>query len=549
MPRSVLGNFICLRKAVTATFRQRGRWVLGVVTIGLLGLASVPAPVSRAASAPATAPAAMTTPDEDWLVDEQGRQYQLGRIDKKLPHVRLDGNRLRTSLGVTVDLAGEDDATFFVKVYRPVESTADAPPARPAEDKAKIAASYAVDLETSTTMRFEPFGEGLPRTGQWRYGFVLVDMNGDGHLDIVHGPPRRASGPPIIFLGDGAGRWRQWQATFPPARYGYGNVAVADFNRDGHLDIAMGIHLLGMTVLVGDGAGRFTTASTGMDPLDPHTAFSSHALVAVDWDGDGHIDLVALGEGPRLGSVRSGKPSVSGGPSSSLVFYRNRGDATWEKRVGARPQFGDTLILAPSRVDGRPWLVAGTIERGRQDLVVKPGDPFTTEVLPGLRPRATVRGAAIADFDGDGHEDLAIGYTAYEGEEWRSGIDLVIRRPDKPAERRGVFVQASPRAVMALGSGDLDGDGRPDLVALSGDGETVVLRNSGGGRFTREDVQLTERVPGCQGYSVRVQDLDRDGRAEIVAGFAGEAEGMASIRRAGCPGQGSLRAWRSRPRS
>jgi hypothetical protein len=53
------------------------------------------------------------------------------------------------------------------------------------EDKAKIAASYALDLKTSSTMKFEPFDEGLPRSGQWRYGFELVDMNGDGHLDIV----------------------------------------------------------------------------------------------------------------------------------------------------------------------------------------------------------------------------------------------------------------------------------------------------------------------------------------------------------------------------
>src|SRR2546423_13615409 len=101
---------------------------------------------------------------------------------------------------------------------------------------------------------------------------------------------------------------------------------------------------------------------------------------------------------------------------------------------------------------------------------------------------------------------------------------------------------------MALAAGDLDGDGRPDLVALSGDGETLVLRNAGGGTFTREDVQLTERVVGCRGHHVVVQDLDKDGRADIVAGFAGEAEGIGVYRTQGCPGQGSLRVWRSRPR-
>ena len=192
-----------------------------------------------------------------------------------------------------MDLAGEDEQSFFMKVYRVTEETG--PPVKlgsTPEEKAKIAAGYQFDLRSSQTLNFEPFDEGLPRSGQWRFGFVLADMNGDGHLDIVHGPPRRSLGPPVIFLGDGAGRWRRWPAKFPPQKYDYGHVAVADFNGYGHLDIAMGMHLLGITVLLGDGAGGFTTASKGMDPVDPHTGFSSHALVVVDWDGDGRVDLI-----------------------------------------------------------------------------------------------------------------------------------------------------------------------------------------------------------------------------------------------------------------
>lgn len=532
---------------------HRLSWRRGVLggLIAAACLSSPWAPLTQAASQAPSAPPSADT-NEEWLVDAQGSEYKIQRIDKTTPHLRLPGNRLRIVYGITLDLAGEDEHAFLVKVYRDTGGTGPAGPKAPTPDeKAKVAATYAFELPSSQTLGFAPFDEGLPRSGQWRNGFVLADMNGDGHPDIVHGPPRRRPGPPVIFLGDGAGRWSRWNATFPAQRYDYGTVAVADFNRDGRLDIVMGMHLLGITVLLGDGTGRFTSAAVGMDLLDPQTAFSSHALAAVDWDGDGHTDVVALAEGPRLGGRRVTPGALAVSSVMGLALYRNRGDATWEKKIGpnTRAMAGDALVLGESKPQGRPWLVAGTITRGQTDLVVRPGDPFTVESLTGLRRLAAVKSLAMADFDRDGHEDVAVAYSAHEGGQWRSGIDLFLTRPDGPPQRRTIYVEQGPRGVTALGAGDLDGDGRPDLVALSGNGETLVLRNVGGGAFAREDVQLTERVVGCQGYHVQVRDLDRDGRADIVAAFAAEPEGLGVYRTEGCPGQGSLRAWRSRPRS
>jgi hypothetical protein len=525
------------------------------LALGAVGLA--PGRVAGQGSPPAAAPPSSDARGGDatgeaWLIDDQGRHYRIDRLPKSFPHQRLEGNRLRTVWGITVDLAGEEGDAFLVKVYKPSGGTGPpAPRGASDEEKARVAATYRFDLAGSDRLRFEPFDEGLPRSLQWRHGFALADMNGDGKLDIVHGPPRKRPGPPVIFLGDGAGHWRRWrEAAFPAQAYDYGNVAVADFNGDGRLDIALGMHLLGVAVLLGDGAGRFTAAGQGMDPIGPRqAAFASRALAALDWDGDGHVDVLALGEGPRLELRRNpATGAMTSASSMGMVLYRNRGDATWEKRTGTQNGglFADALAVGRLGPGGRPGLVAASSARGRDDLLFLPGDPFTVTPLPGVRPGALVRAIAVADFDGDGHDDVAIGYAAYEGERWRSGLDVVLMRPGATAERRAVYVEDGAQGVSALGAGDLDGDRRPDLVALTAHGETLVLPNAGGGTFTREAAQLTPRTPGCQGYHVEVRDLDGDGLADIAAAFAGESEGMALATTPGCPGEGSLRAWRSR---
>ena len=91
-------------------------------------------------------------------------------------------------------------------------------------------------------------------------------MNGDRVPDIVHGPPRKGRGWPVIFIGDGKGGFTRWAASFPRLPFDYGVVAVADFDRDGRADdIAIGSHLRGIAVLTGDGKGEFKQWGRGLE--------------------------------------------------------------------------------------------------------------------------------------------------------------------------------------------------------------------------------------------------------------------------------------------
>ncbi len=384
----------------------------------------------------------------------------------------------------------------------------------------------------------EEIAAGLPRSGQWRSAFDLADLDSDGRLDLVHGPPRKGGGGPRVFLG-GAEGWRPWAELGVPAlAYDYGAAAVADFDRDGRQDLALAVHLRGLLVLAGEGPGRFVARSEGL-AFGPG-AFSSRALAAADWDGDGAPELLALSDGPR--------PFAKGGADRSaavgLRIFKLRG-ARWEELDGKNPAnlaFGDAL--ATGDVDGDGVLDAATSSNvaGLRGIVHR-GTRSGREIreVAELPERALVPAVALGDLDRDGRADLVASTLRAEGDQWKTSLEALLSRGDR-FERRTLLEKVGRQSVSALAVGDLDGDGAADLGALDVEGSLRLFRNDGRGQL---HAVLALPAPawrsGCGGTHLRLTDLDADGRAEIVAAFAGEAEGSP----ARCSSGGGLTAWRT----
>ena len=128
--------------------------------------------------------------------------------------------------------------------------------------------------------------------------------------------------------------------------------------------------------------------------------------------------------------------------------------------------------------------------------------PIANTAGPGPAPR----GAATADFDGDGHADLvSIGDFTFG--------DLRVSR----GLGNGTFAAATTIAgttqTQGLDAGDVTGDGVPDVVAMS-TSAVKILKGNGAGAFT-----LTGTYSLTLGGQVQplIVDLDNDGDNDIVA--------------------------------
>ena len=97
-----------------------------------------------------------------------------------------------------------------------------------------------------------------------------------------------------------------------------------------------------------------------------------------------------------------------------------------------------------------------------------------------------------------------------------------------------------------MAMGDLDGDGELDLAAVSSEGSVFTFAGDGKGGLTEDEtIPVSPWRAGCSGYRIRLRDLNHDKRAEIVASFAGEREGL--MPGPACDNGGGIEAWTTLP--
>jgi Pro-kumamolisin, activation domain/Bacterial Ig-like domain (group 3)/FG-GAP-like repeat len=253
-------------------------------------------------------------------------------------------------------------------------------------------------------------------------------------------------------------------------------------------------------------------AVSGPSPEIAVTTGSQSGLVITgDFNGDGIPDfaatsmnlatqlMVSLGVGdgtfkPAVGSVVSTDPTVTG--AYGLVTGDFNADGIADIAVSFAS--GNTMVVMLGKGDG-------TFQQG-QALSIPPIGSASSSVLGNL---------VTADFNGDGIQDIAL----FNGGNYIGNIEVFFGVGDGSFGRTPTIIASigdydSTNAPDNLVVGDLNNDGKPDLVAfIQLDGEVATFLGNGDGTFQSEVTYAS----GNGTTSGAVGDLNHDGFPDIVA--------------------------------
>ena len=388
----------------------------------------------------------------------------------------------------------------------------------------------------------------------WAQGVCVGDYDNDGWPDLLvtyYGHNR-------LYRNLGNGKFRDVtaQAKLPVdgIRYGSG-CSFFDYDRDGYLDLFVanyvdldlektpkpgtgsfcvwkeipvmcgprGLPLAHNVLYHNNGDGTFTDVSQQAGILKPGGRYALGVATA-DFNNDGWPDIyVACDMTPSL-------------------LYQNKHDGTFEERgveAGVAYNFDGALqagmgvAVGDFDGDGRLDIAKTNFSGDLTSLYRNEDGKFFTDVSrdAGLAARQYLGwGVAFLDADDDGWPDLVIanGHVYPEVENKPIGDDylepsLLFRNlgdgrfSDLTAHAGPAF--GTPRPARGLAVGDLDGDGRPEIVIVNMNSTPSLLKNRQiGGNFLNVALVGTKSNRSGIGGRVRLIAGQRDMIAEVMSG-------------------------------
>jgi hypothetical protein len=268
-----------------------------------------------------------------------------------------------------------------------------------------------------------------------------------------------------------------------------GGFAVADFNGDGRLDVAVTNESDG-TVSI------FLTKPDGLyaAKVDYPVGNTPVQLVAADFNADGKTDLAVVNSGDNTVSILLG---VGNGTFAPQVTYA----------TGTMPV---AISAADFNGDKKTDLVIANQTAGTLSVFFGNGDGTFTLQTPAIAVGTTPFAIVASDMNGDGKPDLLV----LNGTIGSSATLSLLTNSGN-----GTFGPASPLlndAVSAMAVGDVNHDGIPDIaVTVDSSDQISILLGNGTGGFRTASVDVSNSL-GAGPEAIVLGDFDHDGNIDLA---------------------------------
>ncbi|MGB8167588.1 MAG: FG-GAP-like repeat-containing protein [Chthoniobacteraceae bacterium] len=326
---------------------------------------------------------------------------------------------------------------------------------------------------------------------------VLADVNHDGYLDLIATDGVSDVG---VALSDGLGGFGiAVSYSDPDNAQSPVDVAAADVNGDGALDLVTANAAGSINIFTNDGAGAFTA--------DAAVATGTHTPQAIaigDLDHDGKLDLVTVGTDSTpasVGSVNVLLNTGSGDFATAAIFQLSKaasrialGDLTHNGRL-------QIVLLNSGGNSFTTFDQTVTLNAGVKTVAL---NPHPSEAVGN-----TPTGLALGDWNHDGKLDV---FTANSGS---ANVSISVNKTPYFTGAKFLpsvqFDETGGPPIFGMVAVDFDGDGKVDLLAAGVGGSVQVRFGHGDGTFGAPTPYASNR-----GAFLAAGDFDHDGTIDLI---------------------------------